>query len=86
MSSPGEVPFTNYGVGAYDYRYEYFTKIDKEFLESNIRNRVNGVEPRVEIISVNAIQKSEVLNIEINLNLLLTPKINKTINLTLEPI
>lgn len=86
LSSPGEIPFSDFGVGAYDYRYEYLTLIDKQLLESNIKNRVNGTEPRVEINRVNAKQVGEKLVIDLNLTLLLTPKINKTISLTLDPL
>lgn len=86
LSDVGEVPFKSYGVGTYNYLFEYFTNIDKQFLESNIKNRVNAVEPRIQIQTVNAYKQGNQLHIQINADLLLNPKINKNINLTLNPI
>lgn len=86
LSSPGEIPFTDFGVGAYDYRFENLTLIDKQLLEASIKNRVNEAEPRVELNTVNVKQSGEKMIIDLNLTLLLTPKINKTISLTLDPL
>lgn len=86
MTGPAEIPFKEYGVGAMDYMQEYYSTVDKQFLESNIINRVNSVEPRINVLAVNTFKKGNTLHIQINADLLLTPKINKNINLVLNPL